>query len=82
MERETVTLGSNGRLVIPAKFRHALGIEEGDDLLLEFEDGELRLTSRQRALRRAKDLVRQYVPEGTSLADELIAERREEASRE
>jgi AbrB family looped-hinge helix DNA binding protein len=82
MERDTVTLGSNGRLVIPAKYRRALDIEEGDELLLSFEDGELRLMSRERALRRAKELVRQYIPESTSLSDELIADRREEAARE
>jgi len=39
------------------------------------------LTSTQ-AVRRAQALVRRYVPEGRSLTDELIAERREEARRE
>jgi vacuolar-type H+-ATPase subunit H len=31
---------------------------------------------------RAQAIVRQFVPEGVSLADELIAERRREAERE
>jgi hypothetical protein len=33
-------------------------------------------------VRRAQEIVRKHVPEGVSLADELIAERRAEAARE
>jgi hypothetical protein len=33
-------------------------------------------------VRRAQKLVRNFVPEGVSLVDELIAERRAEAARE
>lgn len=78
----TVKLGSNGRLVIPAEYRKALGVEEGDELVLRLEDGELRLSTRKIAVRRAQERVRRYVPEDASLADELIAERREEAAKE
>ena len=82
MERITVKLGTNGRLVIPAEYRKALGAEEGDELLLRLEDGELHLSTRQAAYRRAQATVRRYVPEGVSLSDELIRARREEAERE
>ncbi len=82
MATDTVKLGSNGRLVIPATYRKALGVEEGDELVVRLEDGELRLSSRKRAYRQAQALVRRYVPEGVSLSDELLKDRREEASRE
>lgn len=82
MSISTVRLGSNGRLVIPAEYRKALGVDEGDELVVRLEDGELRLSTRKFALRRAQERVRRYVPEGVSLADELIAERREEAAKE
>ena len=36
----------------------------------------------KKAIRRAQERIRRYVPEGVSLADELIAERRAEARRE
>jgi vacuolar-type H+-ATPase subunit H len=36
----------------------------------------------KKAIRRAQERVRRYVPEGVNLADELIAERRAEARRE
>ena len=69
-------------MVIPARFRAALGIRTGDELLLRLEQGELRLTTRWRAIHRAQEIVRGYVPEGRSLVDELIRERREENLRE
>jgi bifunctional DNA-binding transcriptional regulator/antitoxin component of YhaV-PrlF toxin-antitoxin module len=64
------------------EIRKALGIKDGDTVLWELVDGEARLTTRRERLRRAQAFVRQYLPEGVSLADELIAERRAEASRE
>ena len=46
-------------------------------------DDELRLRSRQDAIKRVLAIVRKYIPDANrSLADELIAERREEAARE
>lgn len=39
-------------------------------------------TDLKKGIRRAQERVRRYVPEGVSLADELIAERRAEARRE
>lgn len=79
---ESVTVGPDGRIVIPAQYRRALGIEAGDELRLRAENGELRLISRRAAIKRAQSIVRRYVPEGVSLSDELIAERRAEAARE
>jgi AbrB family looped-hinge helix DNA binding protein len=74
-----VSLGNNGRLVIPAPFRRALGIEEGDELVVTLVEGELRITTRDRAVARAQEAVRRRLGEGAALADELIAERRAEA---
>jgi AbrB family looped-hinge helix DNA binding protein len=71
-----------GRIVLPSEVRSALGASEGETLIAQIEDGELRLFTRKQALRRARELIRRFVPEGRSLADELIAERREEARRE
>ena len=81
MERR-VQIGAGGRLVIPADMRAIMGVSDSDILHARVVDGELRLISRQTALHRAQELVRQYVPKGVSLVDELIAERRTEARRE
>ena len=75
-------VNENGRVVIPAAFRRALGINAGDEGVLRMEDDELRITTLKRRLERAQRLVRKHVKPGTSLVDELIAERREEAKNE
>ncbi len=69
-----------GRIVIPAEYRRALGLNVGDDVILSLEAEEIRILSRKEAGGRAKALVRRYVPEGTVLSDELLAERRREAA--
>ena len=75
-------VNENGRVVIPASYRKALGIKAGDEVILRMEDDELRITTMKRRLERARRRIRQYVKPGVSLADELIAERREAAKRE
>jgi AbrB family looped-hinge helix DNA binding protein len=83
MDVETRTrVNENGRVVIPASYRKALGIKAGDEVILRMEDDELRITTMKRRIERAQRRIRQYVKPGVSLADELIAERREAAKRE
>jgi hypothetical protein len=46
------------------------------------EDGELRLLTLPAAIRLAQAIVRESVPAGTRLADELLEDRRREVARE
>jgi AbrB family looped-hinge helix DNA binding protein len=82
MDEIRARIAENGRLVIPLPFRRALGIEAGDEIVLRLEENELHITTQRQRLAKAKALVRRYVPEGTSLVDELIHERREAARHE
>jgi AbrB family looped-hinge helix DNA binding protein len=75
-------VNENGRVVIPASFRKALGINVGDEIVLRIEDDELRITTLKRRVERAQRLVRKHVKPGTSLVDELIRERREASRNE
>ena len=75
-------VNENGRVVIPASFRKALGINIGDEVVLRMEDDELRITTLKRRVERAQRLVRKHVKRGTSLVDELIDERRKAARNE
>jgi len=75
-------INQNGRVVIPASFRRALGVRSGDTLVLRIENDELKITTLRRRLARAQQLVHKHVPSTVSLVDELIAERREAARRE
>ena len=72
---------SGGRLLVPAEFRRALGLADGDTVVMEMAGDELHVRPIKSALRRVQRSLRRYAPEGTSVADELIAERRAEAKR-
>ncbi|MEX2128593.1 MAG: AbrB/MazE/SpoVT family DNA-binding domain-containing protein [Xanthobacteraceae bacterium] len=75
-------LGPDGRIVIPAAFREALGLGERDTLFARIENGEIHLLTAKAVMRRANSIVRQFVPEGVSLVDELLEDRRREVERE
>jgi bifunctional DNA-binding transcriptional regulator/antitoxin component of YhaV-PrlF toxin-antitoxin module len=77
-----VHLRTGGRLVIPAAFRNALGLKEYEVLFAHIENGEIHLLTATAAMRRAQAIVRQFVPAGVSLVDEVIKDRRREAKRE
>ena len=74
-----VKLGKQGRLVIPAPLRRELGLSQGAELVARAENGCLILEPKAVAIDRLRERFRKI--EG-SLADELLAERREEAARE
>ena len=58
-----------------------MGVSEGDTLMMTLDDGMIRILTRQKAIQRVQESVRRYIPEGVSLADELIQERRAGLSR-
>jgi AbrB family looped-hinge helix DNA binding protein len=76
-----VTVGRQGRLVVPAPLRRRLDIEEGAVLLARAEDGRLVLEPRSAVLTRLRKRF-EAVPADISLVDELLSARREEAARE
>lgn len=70
-----MVLGQQGRLVIPAEIRNALGLSPGDEL-------HLRLLGHRLVLERPGDAAAELrglaceVPKTRSLVEELLAERR------
>jgi bifunctional DNA-binding transcriptional regulator/antitoxin component of YhaV-PrlF toxin-antitoxin module len=83
MKKEArVRMDANSRIVVPARFRRALGIKARDVLVLRLQGDELRIMTLQRRIELAQELVRKYVKPGVSLSDELIADRRAAAIRE
>ncbi len=73
-----VQIGKGGRLVVPVKLRKALNLKAGDEIVARLENDSIRLIPVQQAVTLAQKVVRQYVPQGVSLVDELIKARREE----
>ena len=81
--RHVVPVASNGRMNLPSAIRAKLELEGGGKVVfIEKENGEVEVTTLRRSLRRAQDLVQQYIPIGAGIVEELIAERRAEAARE
>ena len=81
-EETRIRVSQNGRVVIPAAFRKALGIRVGDEVIICVQDGELRITTMQRRIQRAQARARRYLKPGVSVVDELLAERRKAAEAE
>ena len=79
VDAQRVKIVDGGKLVISASMRRQLGIATGDTVLVDVNDGELRVRSVSRAIERARAILRKHVPDGVGLADELIADRRREA---
>jgi AbrB family looped-hinge helix DNA binding protein len=75
-------MGENGRIVIPAPIREAMGLKPGDRLELSIDEDGLRIQTAQQQIARAQAVVRKIFGPGRSLSKELIAERRLEAKRE
>lgn len=77
----TVRLGERGRLVLPAELRRRAGLREGQELVLIYADGIVRLATRRDLARSGRGMFSR-AGRGRDLVSELIRERREEARRE
>ena len=73
---------ADGRVSVPKGLCQALGLKEGDPVIVAVEEDAIRLMGVPAAVKRAQAIVRRFVQPGVSLVDELLAERRAEAKRE
>ncbi len=79
----SLTLGDRGRLVLPAKLRKQLELEQGDRLLVTLEaDGTVKLLSSKKVIENARGMFSHLAEPGRSAVDDFIAQRRAEAARE
>jgi AbrB family looped-hinge helix DNA binding protein len=80
----SLAMSENGRILIPSAIREQLGFKPNGKIFAEIKDGSLVLTplAQHYANLRAYFDKHLNVPEGVSLVDELIADRRLEAKRE
>lgn len=77
----TLVMGEQGRLVIPAAVRAALGLAPGDRLHLHLSGARMVLERPRDAAADLRGLAA-TVPKTRSLVDELLAERRVAAAAE
>lgn len=79
MQECSIAIGQNGRIVIPTAMRKALGLQEGQRLLLRLENQCIIMEKSADIVLKLQNRFRK-IP--VSLADELIQERRQEAAKE
>jgi bifunctional DNA-binding transcriptional regulator/antitoxin component of YhaV-PrlF toxin-antitoxin module len=83
MDQFTLSVDNQGRVMLPSWWRKKEGVGPSTELCAAVtEEGALVVETREQGLRRARALLRKYIPEGVNLSDELIADRRAEAARE
>lgn len=76
-----VQVAENGRILLPAFVREAMGVQGGAKLILTLEGDEVRLTPLHHGISRARALYRQNVTSGRS-TEAFIEDRRLEAARD
>jgi AbrB family looped-hinge helix DNA binding protein len=82
-KRNAVVLGDRGRIVLPAEVRKELDLKPGSRIAIDTEeDGTIRLRPYAAIAKASSGMYAHLAPEGVSMVDELIAERRREAKRE
>ena len=74
-----LSIGPKGRVVIPVEIRRRLSLEEGSQLVAVLDGDGVLLLPRHAVKRRLRGL---FADGSTSLAGELIAERRAAAAEE
>jgi len=74
-----LSVGPKGRVVIPVEIRRRLGLEEGSQLVALVEGDGVLLLPRAAVKRRLRGM---FAEVGTSMADELVHDRRAAAAEE
>lgn len=77
-----VVLGPDGTVRVPQSMMRAAGIEPGARVLVRYDGHRIEIYSPAEAIRHMQAEIRKYVPEGHSLVDDLLRERRREVNRE
>lgn len=70
----------SGRISLPAEIRASLGVRAGDSVLVKQEGTLIEVLTPGQALRNVQEYFQQLVPQGVSLADEIIQEHRDEVA--
>ena len=81
MQTAELSVGKQGRIVIPASLRHQLAIEPGAQLVAWVEGGRLIMESKEQLWQSIHQACSK-IPKETDLAQELINERRDLAKQE
>ncbi len=70
MEEIVGYVGRGGRVTIPVEYREALGIRDGDKVLVGLSGNSIRIQTRRGALARARAVVKRHERGGEGPPDE------------
>lgn len=76
------TIGESGRIIIPAKIRKEANLSVGQGIVINVQDGELKISSYHAKLKSIQETVKNYTQGKGSLVDELLALRNEDKTHE
>lgn len=76
-----VTVGENGRVILPIKIREQLNLLTGDQVMLVLDE-ELKVIPLKDKVRKLQAMIKSRNPENISLVDSLIEGRRKESRNE
>ena len=76
MDEIKIRMAEDGAVVIPVEYRQTLRWQIGDELIMRLVDGEIHIFAPEQAIKHAQKVLRQFISQGRSLTDELLAERR------
>ncbi len=81
-DTERVPIDRAGRLVIPARFREALGIRGRQTVVVGLSGDSLRVRTLNSALERLQRIARRKNPDAARAVDDFIEDRRAQAANE
>lgn len=82
MSEHITSLSKEGRVLIPASIRNALGLQAGEALTLSVVDGEVRIARRLSAIRRMQKRMARLRDPANPAVESLLRERRAAARSE
>lgn len=77
-----VTVGENGRIILPVKVRKELDIESGDRVVLMLDNKELHLRTLKDTVKNYQTMIKAKNIHNISLVDSLKQSRKQEAEDE
>lgn len=77
-----IKMAANGRLIIPAKQRKAVGLERGGLVVSTVENGELRIRTMKSVLDELRERLTPSLKASGDTVDQFITDRHAEAEKE
>lgn len=69
MKEYRVNLGENGRIIIPAELRSKMQLNQGDEILLRYDNHSVIMMTMRRAVKEVQEIIMKHNKDNISLTD-------------